>query len=195
MNQLSDLVGDGLEGAGYYTITLNNKHTLKRGKKFGKIESTRFRIKADQLSDWTSLMNEQFVDGFGTFVSSDALHVSDRFERSGIVMIKNVATISSNAVRLNNRDLGKFKVVFSFYTNKSMKTFCLDFAVNGASSWNTAKCWTKGQDFNTLEWNDNASVVFSPPVAKVNNIRIRFRGFSAGNMDRVFFDKVQLLGE
>ncbi|KAL7525421.1 hypothetical protein ACHAXR_000997 [Thalassiosira sp. AJA248-18] len=73
--------------------------------------------------------------------------------------------------------------------------FCLDYSANGsASTWSRAKCWGSGRDFDPGRWNDDVSWAFQATANTVNSIRIRFRGFSAENLDRVFIDKVQLFG-
>ena len=188
---------------------------MKQGGKFGAKEATSFTISdtSAQISDtsaqrpgWTSLLDEDFNNGFESFTDGgeNAMYLNSKFGRTGLAMVKkgtanySGSSITSKNIRLNNRGFTKFKVVFSFYANNGMDSddrFCLDYAANGASTWSRAKCWRTDRDFATGEWNDNVSWTFEPTAGTVNSIRVRLRGFSSGNFDRVFIDKVQLLGK
>eukprot|EP00579_Thalassiosira_antarctica_P015869 CAMPEP_0201945774 /NCGR_PEP_ID=MMETSP0903-20130614/54076_1 /ASSEMBLY_ACC=CAM_ASM_000552 /TAXON_ID=420261 /ORGANISM="Thalassiosira antarctica, Strain CCMP982" /LENGTH=1119 /DNA_ID=CAMNT_0048488849 /DNA_START=137 /DNA_END=3498 /DNA_ORIENTATION=- len=208
---IKDIYGDGITAPGFYSITLDGR-TLARNSNFGTKEITSFTIDSSQniiieprQPDWISLLYEGFSNGFGKFNDggADAIHVDRKFGRNGMVMIKegttnyHQASVFSNNIPLNDRDFTKFKVVFSFYANSMEMNdrFCLDYSANGASAWSRAKCWRSGGDFENGDWNDNVEWVFQPTANAVNSIRIRFRGFSSENFDRVFIDKIQLFGQ
>mmetsp|Transcript_28340 Transcript_28340/g.48874 ORF Transcript_28340/g.48874 Transcript_28340/m.48874 type:complete len:180 (+) Transcript_28340:372-911(+) len=140
----------------------------------------------------------KFNDG-----GASATHVDSKFGQNGMTMITrgtanyDQALVFSNNIPSNDRNFTKFKVVFSFYTN-SMDTndrFCLDYSANGASARSRAKCWRSGEGFENGEWNDNVEWVFQLTANNVNSIRIRFRGFSAENFNRVFIDEIRLFGQ
>eukprot|EP00571_Detonula_confervacea_P016891 CAMPEP_0172302312 /NCGR_PEP_ID=MMETSP1058-20130122/4033_1 /TAXON_ID=83371 /ORGANISM="Detonula confervacea, Strain CCMP 353" /LENGTH=822 /DNA_ID=CAMNT_0013012737 /DNA_START=87 /DNA_END=2555 /DNA_ORIENTATION=- len=206
-----DKWGDGIQEPGHYAITFNEQ-ILNSNSNFGYSETTQFKI-GDSSSPlgvlqpiWTSILNENFSNGLGKFNDGgdDAMYLSSKFGRNGLVMIKSgsdnydEASIYSNNISLNNRGYTKFKVVFSFY-GAGMEIgdrFCLDYKANGASKWIKAKCWRSGQNFDFEDgmWNDNTDSVFRPTAIITNSISIRFRGFSEENFDRVFIDKIQLFG-
>lgn len=106
-----------------------------------------------------------------------------------------LASVFSDDISLRNRGFTKFKVVFSFYASgmEVNDRFCLDYKTNKAS-WKRAKCWTSGRDFEDREWNDNKEFQFRLDF-EADTIAIRFRGFSSDNFDRIFIDKIRLLGK
>lgn len=176
---------------------------------FGFYETTTFVVSNNAVEaeasqpSWYSIMYEAFDNGFGAFISGglDAVYTARKFGRSGLVMIKhginnyNDASISSRNIFLSDHGgFLKFKVVFSFYASnlEEKDGFCLDYQTNEATTWSKAKCWLK---LDTGKWNDNVVWVFEPEDATLlTSIRIRFRGFSSNNMNRVFIDKIDLYG-
>ena len=151
---------------------------------------------ATQQYAWTVIFNENFNNGFGRFIDggAGAMHVNSRFGRNGLVMLKNGASnpaqFTSRNVQLSaKRHYSNFRVVFSFYANGmgSNDRFCLDYSVDGGSSWSRAQCAT---GFVNGKWINNKTWLFQTPVNR-RTIRIRFRGLSRTDLSRVFIDKIQ----
>ena len=178
---------------------------------FGFSETTTFVVRNPAEAEashpsWHSIISESFDNGFGEeFISGglDAMYTANKFGRSGLVMIKhginnyNEASISSRNISLIKDHGGsfvKFKVVFSFFASnlEEKDGFCLDYQTNEATTWSNTACWLQ---LDTGRWNDNVVWVFEPGEATLlTSIRIRFRGFLANNMKRVFIDKIDLFG-
>ncbi len=201
----TDKYGDGIKEPGSYTIIFNG-NVLKTNSDFGFDETTTFvvGIPVDaRQPNWSSVLYEDFDDGFGYFVAGgvDAIYTPSRFGRNGLVMIKHgidnneEASINSKNISLDNRGgFTRFKVLFSFYASNIglYDGFCLDYRTNEISVWTEADCWPNGDDVENGKWNDDVAWEFQTGLAM--SIGIRFRGFSADNMRRVFIDKIHLFG-
>jgi hypothetical protein len=179
---------------------------LETSNDFGFNETTTFvvgiPVDANQPS-WSSVLYEDFDDGFGNFVAGgfDATYIPSRFGRNGLVMIKHgidnhdKASINSGNISLADRGgFTRFKVALSFYGSNIGPDdgFCLDYRASEVSSWTQANCWPSGVDAENGKWNDDVAWEFQPGLAM--SIDIRFSGFSADKMRRVFIDKIQLFG-
>lgn len=201
----TDNYGDGIKEPGSYTITFNGS-VLKTGNDFGFNQTTTFVVGIpvdDRPPSWSSVLYEDFGDGLGNFVTGgfDATYIPSRFERSGLIMIKHgidnydEASINSGSIPLDDRDgFTRFKVTFSFYASNIGPDdgFCLDYRANEVSAWTQADCWPSGDDVENGKWNDDVAWEFQTGFA--TSIDIRFRGFSADKMRRVFIDKIHLFG-
>eukprot|EP00578_Thalassiosira_sp_NH16_P010537 CAMPEP_0181112464 /NCGR_PEP_ID=MMETSP1071-20121207/19828_1 /TAXON_ID=35127 /ORGANISM="Thalassiosira sp., Strain NH16" /LENGTH=808 /DNA_ID=CAMNT_0023196437 /DNA_START=68 /DNA_END=2494 /DNA_ORIENTATION=+ len=208
---IKDIYGDGITKPGYYSISLDG-NTLATNSDFGSSETTQFTVSEPSSSPagsskWESLLFDDFGNGFGNnFYDGgvDAMYAGDKFGRNGLVVVKRgigngeIASIYSKNMLLEDRGgFTKFKVVFSFYANNSIERddgFCLDYKANRASTWSRANCWESMKDFENGKWYDDTRWKFQPPARVTKSIRIRFRGFSTENNDRIFFDKVELYG-
>lgn len=117
-----------------------------------KIELSQPQASSDQ---WETILTEDFAKDLGKFSrGSDALYLADRFERLGVIMLKNGSENSDASIYTENISLDKpfsaFRVSVSIFGNGNMalgdKKLCLDFSVNN-SDWRRNKCWTGGRDF------------------------------------------------
>ena len=106
---------------------------------------------------WETILTEDFArSDMGEFSrGSDVLYLADRFERSGVVMLKNGSeNIEASTIYTENitpsKPFSAFRVSMSIFGNGYMasgdKKLCLDFSNNG-SNWRNSKCWTGGRDF------------------------------------------------
>lgn len=106
---------------------------------------------------WETILTEDFEKDLGKFSrGSDVLYLADRFERSGVVMLKNgsenidASTIYTESITLS-KPFSAFRVTMSIFGNGYMasgdKKLCLDFSTNDSADWRNSKCWTGGRDF------------------------------------------------
>ena len=121
--------------------------------------------------------------------------------RSGVVRIQagngRRSSVFSNKLVFDNDFYSKFKIVFSFYANsmESDDKFCLDYSTNGGTVWKKQKCWSRGRDFDNLQWYDNQSVTIKPNSSnKVKSLIIRFRCDGDNAQDDVLIDSVRVEG-
>ena len=152
---------------------------------------------------WITKIAEEFNDRYGAFAAggSNVRWTSERFGRSGLVMIHsgNDTSLKSSLVSEKitfDAPYSKCNITISFYSNGHMGEgdgFCLDYASNLASGWNTIRCWRTGQDFVPKQWYDQEQIDFVfDSDDTIDFIRIRFRSDSDESLDRVFLDQVDV---
>ena len=200
---------------GYYEIKIDGTR-LKKECSLKNKSTTRFTINQSGIATvvpeivqaeqvvWRNMQTESFTTGMGKFSDGGAnvLYIPSKYNRNGLVMIKSGYTNHDQAAitsqRIQNRiGFTKFQVVLNFFANGAMSAdgkFCVEYKVNGATSWTRAKCWKRTREFEAGVWVDNASIDISPESALVNNIMFRIHGRSQSNMDRFFFDSITLRG-
>lgn len=204
-SSLLDLFGDGFSGAGYYQLTLNDDDTLVKNSDFSNSDITRFSV-TESGEVYTSIVEEGFSNGFGnTFLDGgkDTSYVASKFGREGLVMLQrgsvkgDQALLFSQTIGLDERgDVSKFKVDFSFYAinTSGNDRLCLEYKVNGSSTWKDAQCWKSGRDYQNGRWNDNVSSTFQPGAVLSNDIRIRLRSYADELADQFYVDRIELSG-
>ncbi|KAL7453477.1 hypothetical protein ACHAWC_005755 [Mediolabrus comicus] len=152
---------------------------------------------------WITKIAEEFNDKYGVFASggNSVRWTGDRFGRSGLVMINSGDGNSMKSSLVSEKILfdmpyTECKITISFYSNGHMGEgdgFCLDYASNLASGWNTIQCWRTGQDVVPKQWYDQEQIDFVVDSDDtIDFIRIRFRSDSDESLDRVFLDKVDV---
>jgi len=152
---------------------------------------------------WITKIEEEFNDRYGPYFAPGGNNVrwtSERFGRSGLVMIHSGYGTSMKSSLVSEKitfdaPYTECKITISFYSNGHMGEddgFCLDYASNLVSGWNTIQCWRTGQDFVPKQWYDKEQIDFVFGSDDMDFIRIRFRSDSDESLDRVFLDKVDV---
>ncbi|EJK59934.1 hypothetical protein THAOC_19788 [Thalassiosira oceanica] len=138
---------------------------------------------------WRTVMDEDFRGGFGKFRTggNGSKHYPSAKDRSGVALIENTSTLSSNFMSLNSGE-SRIRVDFSAYVVvfEGDDEFCLDSS-SGGSNYKEEVCWSL-RDIDNKEWT-NVSWEFDAPSSSVS-IRLR----CAGNHkhDDVLIDEVQV---
>mmetsp|Transcript_1335 Transcript_1335/g.3169 ORF Transcript_1335/g.3169 Transcript_1335/m.3169 type:complete len:635 (+) Transcript_1335:142-2046(+) len=199
-----DSYGDGIINGGFYRLSLDDK-IIAEGNDFGAAQEHDFTISGvaggDELSGgWVDLLAEDFRSGFGRFNAggpTDVKHYVSVLGRSGVVRIENgngdESSIVSNNIFLDG-DISKIRVQFSFYAN-SMEwsdAFCLDYNVDGDSSWTEQLCWDRN-DFSNDIWYDDVESLFDVPAGS-DYLRIRFRCDASSELDDILFSSIDIQG-
>ena len=199
-----DSYGDGIINGGFYRLTLDGK-VVAEGKDFGATKEHDFTVSgvdgSDELSGgWVDLLAEDFRSGLGKFNAGgpiDVKHYVSVLGRSGVVRIENgngdESSIFSNNIFLDG-DISKIRVLFSFYAN-SMEwsdAFCLDYNVDGDSSWTEQLCWDR-IDFANDIWYDDTEHIFDVPTG-ADYLRIRFRCDASSEQDDILFSSIDIQG-
>lgn len=153
---------------------------------------------------WITKIAEEFNDKYGVFApgGNNVRWTGERFGRSGLVMINSGDGNSMKSSLVSEKILfdmpyTECKITISFYSNGHMGEgdgFCLDYASNLASGWNTIQCWRTGQDFVPKQWYDQEQIDFvvDSDDGTIDFIRIRIRSDSDESLDRVFLDQVDV---
>ena len=148
-----------------------------------------FVSNSDSSGSWRTVIEEDFRGGFGKFRTGGegSKHYPTAKDRSGVALIENTSTLSSNAMSLNSGE-SRIRVDFSAYVVvfEENDKFCLDSS-SGGSSYSEEICWSL-HDIENKEWT-NISWEFDAPSSSVS-IRLR----CAGNHkhDDVLIDEVRV---
>jgi hypothetical protein len=175
---------------------------------FGFQETTQFTVvddvdssTRDSSTNWVQLINEDFVNGFGSFNSggSNIKYYAGVKDRVGVVRIQDGDGMDSS-VNSNHIFVGTsttFKVVFSYYAYSMESTdgFCLDYSTDDGTSWHSEKCWLKLNDFENGSWYDDTEVTFTPSALnETDGLRVRLRCKASSIYDDILVDSVTVYG-
>jgi hypothetical protein len=175
---------------------------------FGFQETTQFTVvddvdssTRDSSTNWVQLINEDFVNGFGSFNSggSNIKYYAGVKDRVGVVRIQDGDGMDSS-VHSNHIVVGTsttFKVVFSYYAYSMESTdgFCLDYSTDDGTSWHSEKCWLKLNDFENGSWYDDTEVTCTPSALnETDGLRVRLRCKASSIYDDVLVDSVAVYG-
>ena len=134
-------------------------------------------------------MEEDFRGGFGKFRAGGqgSKHYLSAKGKSGVALIENTSTISSNVMSLDSGE-SRIRVDFMAYVVvfEDDDEFCLDSS-SGGSNYSEEVCWS----LNDIENNDwtNFSWELDAPSTSVS---IRFRCAGDHNHDDVLIDEVRV---
>jgi len=138
---------------------------------------------------WRTVMNEDFRGGFGKFRTggNGSKHYPFAKDRSGVALIENKSTLSSNVISLNGGE-SRIRVDFLAYVVvfEEDDKFCLDSS-SGGSNYSEEVCWSLNEIENK-EWT-NVSWDFDAPSGSVS---IRFRCAGNHKHDDVLIDEVRV---
>jgi len=149
-----------------------------------------FVSNSDSSGSWRTVIEEDFRGGFGKFRTGGegSKHYPSAKDRSGVALIENTSTLSSNIISLNSGE-SRIRVDFSAYVVvfEEDDKFCLDSS-SGGSSYSEEICWSLN-DIENKEWT-NISWEFDAPSSSVS---IRFRCAGNHKHDDVLIDEVRVL--
>jgi len=147
---------------------------------------------------WTTLVDENFINGFGPNFQSGGRHVRHirkKKNRTGIVNIQNGQGQSSSLLTKNINVQGKknFRVTIAFMgIGMGLKEkFCVDYATNN-NNWKQSKCFIfSNQTYNNKKWYD-VQATFN---ARTKNLKVRVRCKGNHNNDDILIDRVRIQGK
>jgi len=103
-----------------------------------------FVSNSDSSGSWRTVIEEDFRGGFGKFRTGGegSKHYPTAKDRSGVALIENTSTLSSNVITLNSGE-SRIRVDFSAYVVvfEENDKFCLDSS-SGGSSYSEEICWS-----------------------------------------------------